>query len=204
MMKSGKTRIRLLLGLFVIFLALQVHSYWQFRYMLSDYFDRPQNPSRQTNGVAYPLIEPFGYALEVAAMRVYHLRNLWVGVDPKFNEKWTVMSSDQVYEYVADSAYLSGNTHGAGNEYFGKSQFHSTCSSVSIISQCTGRYVLFGNHLCSFRANVKISFDEFSCRQFFIHEGAIYTEDFWQVDSRGFLKDQLTKTSNETINPTNQ
>ncbi|MEL7188289.1 MAG: hypothetical protein AAGK17_01950 [Pseudomonadota bacterium] len=197
-MKTVITRKRLLLGLLALFLVLQMHSYWQFRYMLSAYFDQSGDASDSTGGVAYPLVEPFFYVLEVAAVRIYHQYRLTAGGYSSPKEGWEAMSADRVHKVVSDVYIESGNSNNVGDEYYGPSQIHTKSCSLNFydIKSCDRRYIISYNRICSFPADIYISFDHIRCQQFFIHGDEVYS-DFAGVKFYPFLKNQRVNIGQE-------
>lgn len=172
-----KTRKRVALMVFIIFLVIQVHSYWQFRYMMSAYFDQSEQQSIGSGNVQFRLIEPFFYAFEVVAVRIYHEKRLFFRdyLDP--DARWSPMSTEGLYKSVSDVNITSGNSEGVGDEYFSRDQIHfSGCSMTHFTPNCDRRYIIFDDYLCSFQSNISISFNNIRCQQFFTEGGHVYTD----------------------------
>jgi hypothetical protein len=178
MMKKGITWKRVGLAVFAIFLVLQVHSYWQFRYMLTEYI----NPE---------ITQPLLLAFEVGAIRIYHQRKLSSGGYLTPEHGWKAMTPNEINAYVKNSMHISGASEGVGDVYFGNFQNHkSGCSMIHIDINCVRRYVLFNNYLCSFPKNLQISYEQFECLQIFIDGRDIYSES---RNKTHFIKNWLTK-----------
>ena len=175
-MKKRKTLKRVMLVILVALIALQVPSYWQFRFMLSAYFDQSGDASDSSGAVAYPLIEPFIYVFEVAMVRIYHQHKLTSGGYPQPEGGWEAISADGVHKVVSGVYLKSGNSNNVGGEKFGYDQYHGVSCSNFNFSNCFRRYLIFDNNLCSFQSDIYISFNKIRCQQFFIDSDGVYSD----------------------------
>ena len=177
----------------VVLLAIEAHSYWQFRYMLSEYFSENDAALQNDNKPAFRLIEPLVLAPEVIAVRGFHYYQHLSGFYAEPDREWRTMSEDEIYEYIGNTKYESGNSNGVGGQYFRNDQSHfSGCSDIHIVDRCFRKFVIMGNVVCSFPENLSITLSEVKCFRFFSFGESIYKE---LAGAGKFLRNPLVKIS---------
>ncbi len=161
------------IGLFVVilFIVLQVHSFWTFRYRFENYFYDKVFSEKFEDNIWLQMNQPIVLAHKPPFATLKYLFQYSYNKVP---EGMTKVSNRELYHLLRGNVQRSEGSIAAISHGYSQITFEN-CPALSVTNQCHRVYTIYDNVVCSFSSKFEILPGKINCRIFYKKGEGIYS-----------------------------
>ncbi len=171
MLKSRPRLKKIGLLVVLLFIVLQVHSFWAFRYRFENYFYDKVFSEEFEDNIWLQMEQPIFLAHKPPFATLKYLFQYSYNKTPEGMEK---ISNRELYHLLRGNVQrfkgsIQSTSHGYSQITF------ENCPSLSVTNQCHRVYTIYDNVVCSFSSKFEVFPRKINCRIFYRQNEDIYS-----------------------------
>jgi len=186
MLKSRPRLKKIGLLVALLFIVLQVHSFWAFRYRFENYFYDKVFSEEFEDNILLQMSDPLSLSHKSLFAT---LKYLFQYSDNTAPDGMTKISNKELYHFLRGQhqSYVKSSE----NMSYGYNQITlENCPSLSVTNECHRIYTIYDNVVCSFRSEFEIKIGKINCRYFYQKDKTVYST---YINSTKIVKSTFAK-----------